>query len=438
MIAGAGRILDASILAILYIIPYAVWGQNLFAGLLYSCNDDGDAISTKFDCVGEYSASPGSWTFLAPRVWANPTDGSDYSFDDFKSSLLILFEIISLEGWIDVMTAAMSVAGKDRQLESDNRQVNALFFLIYNLIGSTTVLTLFVAVIIENFQTFSGAAYQTAEQRQWIDLRKLIMRQRPSKRPKERPAGTIRSWCYERAVQKHGWWSRGMTLLYAANIIVLMTQRYEDPDWVDQLRDVIYLAFTVVYSVDIFVRLYGLGWRSFRENAWNLYDLFVVVGTLATTIPLLSNLAGQQVNVQLQKIFLTCVAFKLVQKSNALNQLFRTAMASLPAILSLFLLWLTMFLVWAIMLIEVFGLTKWGENETYSKNFSTMIGSLVFLSMMSSGEAWNSYMHDYTVSPPQCTPSDNYLMTDCGSKDWAFFLFITWNVISMYIFLNSK
>ena len=59
--------------------------------------------------------------------------------------------------------------------------------------------------------------------------------------------------------------------------------------------------------------------------------------------------------------------------------------ASLPAILSLFLLWLTMFLVWGIMLVEVFGLTKWGDNETYSKNFKTLIGSLVFLSMMSTG-----------------------------------------------------
>ncbi len=188
MIAGAGRILDASILSILYIIPYAVWGQNLFAGLLYSCNDGSNSIQTKFDCSGEYMSSPGSFNFLAPRVWGNPTEGSVYSFDDFKGALLILFEIISLEGWINVMSTAMSVAGKDQQLQNDNRQVNALFFLIYNLVGSTTVLTLFVSVIIENFQTFSGAAYQTAAQRQWIDLRRLVVRQRPSRRPKRRPS----------------------------------------------------------------------------------------------------------------------------------------------------------------------------------------------------------------------------------------------------------
>lgn len=34
----------------------------------------------------------------------------------------------------------------------------------------------------------------------------------------------FRAWCYERAVHKHGWWSRGVTALYVANVAVLLTQ----------------------------------------------------------------------------------------------------------------------------------------------------------------------------------------------------------------------
>ena len=45
-------------------------------------------------------------------------------------------------------------------------------------------------------------------------------------------------------------------------------------------------------------------------------------------------------------------------------------------------------------------------------------------------------MHDYTVDLPFCSPSNSYLFTDCGSPAYAFVLFISWNVISMYIFLN--
>lgn len=51
-------------------------------------------------------------------------------------------------------------------------------------------------------------------------------------------------------------------------------------------------------------------------------------------------------------------------------------------------------------------------------------------------EGWNAFMHDYTVEFPYCSPSRSYLFTDCGDAVGAFVLFITWNVISMYIFAN--
>lgn len=311
LIAGGGRFLDASVLAILYIVPFAIWGQNLFSGLLYSCTDTSSGISTKSDCIGEYSASPSEWSFLAPRAWQNPNDGSVYSFDDFRSSLLILFEIVSLEGWIDVMTTAMSVTGLNQQLEPDARQVNALFFLIYNLIGAVFVLTLFVAVIIESFQSFSGAAYLTTQQRQWIDLKRLIARQRPSKRPKVRPTDPVRRRCYDISTNKNSWWSRLMTLLYLASLITLATQTYGDRMKSERVRDVLYIIVACFYAADICIRLAGLGWTAYRQNAWNIFDLIVVTGTLATSIPLLGRNENNVVNLQVQKIFLVAVAFKL-------------------------------------------------------------------------------------------------------------------------------
>ena len=72
------------------------------------------------------------------------------------------------------------------------------------------------------------------------------------------------------------------------------------------------------------MRLSGLGWRSFVQNGWNVYDVFVVAGTFTTTIPILLH-TNNQAAIQLQKLFLVSIAFKLVQKNNSLNQLFKTA-----------------------------------------------------------------------------------------------------------------
>lgn len=149
IISGASRILDAALLAILYMIPYAVWGLNIFAGLMNQCNDSSGSITDITTCINEFPTAilgpdTSSFGYLIPRVWDNPAPSTTFSFDSFRSSLLILFEIVSLEGWVDVMSVAVSIVGAGDQPQTNVSQVNAIFFLIYNLLGGVVILTLFV------------------------------------------------------------------------------------------------------------------------------------------------------------------------------------------------------------------------------------------------------------------------------------------------------
>lgn len=76
------------------------WAILLISG---RCNDS--SVYGLRDCINEYSMQPSQWSFPAPRVWGNPgtaTTSSIWSFDSFRASLLVLFEIVSLEGWIAV------------------------------------------------------------------------------------------------------------------------------------------------------------------------------------------------------------------------------------------------------------------------------------------------------------------------------------------------
>ncbi|KAJ4481205.1 Ion transport protein-domain-containing protein [Lentinula aciculospora] len=436
IISGASRIFDAALLAILYMIPYAVWGLNIFAGKLNTCNDSN--ASGMDDCTDEYINTyvNDAFGYPVPRVWDNPAPSTKFSFDNFGDSLLILFEIVSLEGWIDVMQAAASAVGDGLQPQTNASQWNALFFLIYNLLGGVVILTLFVSIIIGNFKSRTGTALLTQPQREWIDLQKLFKRQRPSKRPQRRPASGARAWCFDRAVHKHGWWSRCMTVLFTVHVIILMTQTYTSTTISESMRNDFFLAIIAIYMIDVIVRLYGLGWRSFRANGWNLFDILVTLGSFATTfIARFGNIGflGQQ----LQKLFLVLLAFKLVQRSNSLNKLFKTAIASLPSILTLLLLWLILFMFFAILDVEVFGLTKWQSGEDRDRNYSSISSALVMLAFMSTGEGWNQYMHDYALVYPRCSNSSAQdVDSDCGSFGWAFTLFIAWNLLSMYIFVN--
>lgn len=81
---------------------------------------------------------------------------------------------------------------------------------------------------------------------------------------------------------------------------------------------------TIIYVVDIVVRWFGLGFRSFKANGWNIFDVIVATGALVTSV--IDRLGSESFLLeQLQKLFLVSIAFKLVQRTNSLNQLFKTA-----------------------------------------------------------------------------------------------------------------
>ena len=432
IVLGGWKVISAAFVSLSLLIPFAIYGLNIFNGQMEICNDTIDPITNLTDCVGEYLSSPTAWNVLAPRAVSNPY----YDFDNFGGSLFILFQIVSQEGWIDVMWSAQSIVARGLQPQPFSSQGNALFFVVFNLLGSVFVLTLFVSVFMRNYTEQTGVAYLTADQRSWLELRKLLRQISPSKRPWNKPHQKWKNWCFHQATQKHGRWQRFITLVLCLHLVLLVLEFYPAIDWWEQARDFIFLAFTVLYIFNIAIRIVGLTWHRFRKSSWDLFSLAAVSGTFITTILLLSNF-NERVYVQLHKLFLVAIALLLIPRNNQLDQLFKTAAASLSAIGNLLATWCVLFLVFAIALTQAFGLTRFGANETDNLNFRTVPKALILLFRMSCGEGWNAIMEDYaTIQAPRCVTSDDFFESDCGSPTWARALFISWNILSMYIFVS--
>lgn len=165
----------------------------------------------------------------------------------------------------------------------------------------------------------------------------------------------------------------------------------------------------------------------------------VVPGTLITVILALSfrNISRMNVIAQLNKLFIVSVTLLIIPRNNQLDQLFKTAAASLTSILNLLATWFVLFLVFAIAMTQTFGLTKFGSQETNNINFRDVPKALILLFRTSAGEGWNQLMEDFaTMQTPYCTMANEFFNTDCGSEGWARGLFIAWNVISMYLFVS--
>lgn len=416
-------------------IPFAIYGVNLFSGMMLICNDGSDGINTMNDCFGEYDSSPFSsdWPMLAPRVASNPY----FNFDDFGSSLFILFQIVSQEGWIDVSFASQAITGYYKQPQNLASQGNALFFVAFNLLATVFVLTLFISVFMRNYTEQTGVAFLTAEQRSWLELRKLLRQISPSKSSYDESEKSWKKWCHKRAIEKRGKWYQFITIVLVLHTGLLMSEYSEEPGWWQDTRDYIFFGFIVIYVINIAIRIIGLGWARFRRSSWDIYSLFIVGGACIATLILLISRTGDEIYVQLHKVFFVGIVLLLIPRNDALDQLFKTAAASLTVIGNLLATWLVVFLVFAIAMTQAFSLTRFAGSETSDLNFRTVPKALILLFKMSLGEGWNQIMEDYAnIEPPLCVDEPKFFDSDCGSKNWARFLFIAWNIVSMYIFVN--
>ncbi|KAF2842438.1 calcium channel-like protein subunit Cch1 [Patellaria atrata CBS 101060] len=433
IVKGMWKVISAAFVSLSLLVPFAIYGLNLFNGRMKFCNDDGSGIFDLNDCVGEYVSTPFGWEVLAPRTVSNPY----FDFDNFGGSLFILFQIVSQEGWTDVMWAAESITGVFKQPRPFASQGNAVFFIAFNLLGAVFVLTLFVSVFMRNYTEQTGVAYLTTDQRSWLELRKLLRQISPSKRPSSsKKRETWEEWCYKRAVRKTGRWQRFITGVLILHLVLLCVEYYPGNFYWERSRDYVFLLLTMIYVANIVVRIIGLTWTRFRKSSWDVYSIFAISGTLITTVLLLSNFR-QRLYVQIHKLCLVSIALLLIPRNNQLDQLFKTAAASLSAIGNLMATWFVLFLVYAIALTQTFGLTRFNANENGNINFRTVPKALILLFRTSIGEGWNQIMEDFaTVTPPLCVADGKIIRGDCGSPEWARAIFISWNILSMYIFVN--
>lgn len=118
---GFKEILLVSILLVVLIFIFANYGIQMYGGRLARCNDD--TIKVKENCTGMYKRElfvtklkfpkdsnkrPSIWV---SRVWANPYN---FNFDNIGSSMLTLFEVLSLEGWLEVRDVIIERIGTVR------------------------------------------------------------------------------------------------------------------------------------------------------------------------------------------------------------------------------------------------------------------------------------------------------------------------------------
>ena len=252
------------------------------------------------------------------------------------------------------------------------------YFFCFVVVCAFFVLQLFVGVIVDNISRASGSALITESQAKWIHIKKHIRHLEPKRlppppgiEPGSRPAFTrwnsFRRVFYAIVVPCddetscpyktnsvalhyiHSWLETFLLGVIFFNAAVMCAEYYtQSVEWLD-LLGWINFALLIVYTVEMAVKLFGLGFRGYVTSPWNIFDGLLVVGSWALTPVKEKRLA------MMGRVFRIGRVFRMIKKAKGLRILFKTLVLSLPALGNITLLLFLVFFVFAVLGIQLFG-----------------------------------------------------------------------------------
>ncbi|CAD5219442.1 unnamed protein product [Bursaphelenchus okinawaensis] len=444
-------LLHISLLVMFVIIIYAIIGLELFCGKLHStCVDvvTGDfaqkdpspcgRASTAYHCEPASASakhSSNGWVCSGNTTWQGPNNGIT-NFDNFGLAMLTVFQCVSLEGWTDVMYWVNDAVG---------REWPWIYFVTLVILGSFFVLNLVLGVLSGEFSKEREKArarglFQKFREKQqleedlkgyldWItqaeDIEPVndddqvedeqqqfqlngeeIDEEGEERADEKKPpicGAQIRTFqrfnrrCRRgcrRLVKSQGFYWL-VIVLVLLNTLVLTSEHYGQEPWLDDFQTAANLFFVILFSMEMLLKMYSLGFNTYTTSQFNRFDCFVVISSILEFILVYFELM-KPLGVSVLRSARLLRIFKVTKYWTSLRNLVSSLLNSLRSIMSLLLLLFLFIVIFALLGMQVFG-GKFNFNPMQPKpraNFDTFIQSLLTVFQILTGEDWNTVMYN--------------------------------------------
>lgn len=133
---SVGSIINVSVIVMIIWLMFAIYGMNTFMGMFFYCSINPYKHNTKWVCQN----NGGTWEIF------------DSNFDNIGQAMLTLFIVASREGWPDIMYKSIDVTKRDNGPKYEASPGQAIFFVIFILIGSFFFLNFFIGVLFLKYE----------------------------------------------------------------------------------------------------------------------------------------------------------------------------------------------------------------------------------------------------------------------------------------------
>ncbi|XP_042859901.1 muscle calcium channel subunit alpha-1-like isoform X35 [Penaeus japonicus] len=184
-------------------------------------------------------------------------------------------------------------------------------------------------------------------------------------------------------------------VLVFLNTAVLASEHYRQPDWLSKFQDYTNHFFVVLFTCEMLLKMYSLGFQGYFVSLFNRFDCFVVISSITEVV-----LTSTEIMPPLGVSVLRCVrllrVFKVTKYWRSLSNLVASLLNSIQSIASLLLLLFLFIIIFALLGMQVFG-GRFNFNPMEDKprhNFDNFVQAMLTVFQILTGEDWNVVMYD--------------------------------------------
>ncbi|KAM3872072.1 voltage-dependent L-type calcium channel subunit alpha-1D [Diretmus argenteus] len=422
---------------------FACIGVQLFKGRFYSCTDE--AKHTPDECKGTfvvYKDGDMNHPMVRERIWQN----SDFNFDNVLMGMLALFTVSTFEGWPQLLYRAVDANAINRGPIYNYRVEISIFFIIYIIIIAFFMMNIFVGFVIITFREQGEVEFKNCElnknQRQCVYY---ALKAQPIKIYIPKNPSQLKFWKIINSSQ----FEYIMFALILGNTLTLAVQHYEQSKQFTSIMDILNMIFTVVFTVEMVVKLLALRMHHYFIDPWNSFDALIVVGSvLDIAVSEFSGGAAHgegggkesgKVSITFFRLFRVLRLVKLLSKGEGIRTLLWTFIKSLQALPYVGLLIAMIFFIYAVIGMQTFGKVAIDENTQINRNcnFQTFFMAVLVLFRCATGEQWQEIMLA-ALPGRRCDPEADTEPGEeftCGSN-LSYIYFISFFMLCAYLIIN--
>uniref|UniRef100_A0A4W5KEY7 Voltage-dependent L-type calcium channel subunit alpha n=1 Tax=Hucho hucho TaxID=62062 RepID=A0A4W5KEY7_9TELE len=425
-------------------------GVQLFKGKFYTCSDP--SKMTEVTCRGmflNHQENNLQEMVLASREWIN----SDFNFDNVLNGMLALFTVSTFEGWPQLLYKAIDSDREDMGPVYNNRVDISIFFIVYLILIAFFMMNIFVGFVIVTFQEQGESEYKNCEldknQRQCVQyaLKAKPLRCYIPKNHYQYNVWYIVTSCY---------FEYAMFFLIMLNTLCLGMQHCNQSAHVTKLSDTLNMIFTVLFTVEMILKLIAFKAKGYFGDPWNVFDFLIVIGSVVDVIlsevdvsrqnngshvctPMQVDSENARVSITFFRLFRVMRLVKLLNRSEGIRNLLWTFIKSFQALPYVALLIVMLFFIYAVIGMQVFGKIALvdGTQINRNNNFQTFPQAVLLLFRCATGEAWQEVMMA-SMYGKKCDPKSDFLPREeytCGAS-FAVFYFMSFYMLCAFLIIN--